>query len=80
MAMRLRVQLRDTEFSRRATPLKVQILAVMDQPAQHWSIRRIQATFQATSDRHYYWAADRQIPAENNLIGRDLHLTVILVG
>jgi transposase len=78
LAMGLRTQpISDLEFSRQATALKAQIIATMEQPAQHLGIRRIQEIFRANADRLYHWADDRRMPAENNLAERDLRPTVI---
>ena len=78
LAMGLRAQLiSDAQFYRKAAALKAQIVAVMDQPAHHLGIRRIQEIFQAHADRLYHWADDRRVPAENNLAERDLRPTVI---
>jgi transposase len=78
LAMGLRTQpISDFEFSRQATALKAQIIATMEQPAQHLGIRRLQEIFRANADRLYHWADDRRVPAENNLAERDLRPTVI---
>jgi transposase len=78
LAMGLRNQpISDAEFAQQAASLKAQIVAVMDQPAQHLGIRRLQEIFRAQANRLYHWAADRRIPAENNLAERDLRPTVI---
>ncbi len=78
LAMGLRVQpISDAEFARQAATLKTDIIAVMDQPAQHLGIRRLQDIFRTQADRLYHWAEDRRIPAENNLAERDLRPTVI---
>jgi transposase len=67
----------DAEFARQAAALKAQLIATMEEPAQHLGIRRIQEIFRANIDRLYHWAEDRRIPAENNLAERDLRPTVI---
>jgi transposase len=78
LAMGLRSQaISDAEFSRQAAALKAQLIAVMDQPAHHPGIRRIQDIFRTHADRLYHWADDRRVPAENNLAERDLRPTVI---
>lgn len=78
LAMGLRSQaLSDAEFSQQATELKAQIIAVMDQPAQHPGVRRLQDIFRVHADRLYHWADDRWVPADNNLAERDLRPTVI---
>jgi transposase len=78
LAMGLRAQaIADPEFSRQAAALKAQLIAVMDQPAQHPGIRQLQDIFRAHADRLYHWADDRRVPADNNLAERDLRPTVI---
>jgi transposase len=78
VAMGLRVQaISDAEFARQAATLKAHIIAVMDHPAHHMGIRRIQEICRANADRLYHWAEDRQIPAENNLAERHRRPTVI---
>jgi transposase len=78
LAMGLRTQpISDPEFARQAAALKAQLIATMEEPAQHLGIRRIQAIFRANGDRLYHWAEDRRIPADNNLAERDLRPTVI---
>jgi transposase len=78
LAMGLRMQpISDPEFARRAAALKAQLIAIMEEPAQHLGIRRIQEIFRASGDRLYHWAEDRRIPADNNLAERDLRPTVI---
>jgi hypothetical protein len=67
----------DAEFAGQAATLKAQRIAVMDRPAQHLGIRRRQDIFRGDADRLYHGASDRQVPAENNLAGRDLRPTVI---
>jgi transposase len=52
LAMGLRIQpISDAEFARQAATLKAQIIAVMDHPAQHLGIRRIQEIFRAHANR-----------------------------
>jgi transposase len=78
LAMGRRAQpLSDAKFFRQATALKVQIIAVMAQPAPHAGIRHIQGIFRQNAERLYHWADDRRVPADNNLAERDLRPTVI---
>jgi hypothetical protein len=57
LAMGLRTQpISDPEFARQAAALKAQLIATMEEPAQHLGIRRIQAIFRANGDRLYHWA------------------------
>lgn len=77
-AMHLRsLPIPDAQFYERATEVKDQIIEGMHASAQHLAIRRVQEIFHDHADRMYRWAADRQIPADNNLSERDLRLTVI---
>jgi transposase len=78
LAMGLRAQpLDDSEFARQAAALKAQLMASLEAAAQHLGIYRIQEIFRVNVDRLYHWAADRRIPAENNLAARALWPTVI---
>jgi transposase len=78
LAMGLRGQpIPDDEFYRRAAALRAEIKATMTQPARHQGIRRIQDIFRQHEERLYLWAANRAIPADNNLAERDLRPSVI---
>lgn len=78
LAMGLRHQpLSDDRFSQQAIEVKRQIKALMESPAQHMAIRRIQDIFTENEARLYHWARDRDVPPENNLAERDLRPTVI---
>lgn len=77
-AMGLRsLPIADSEFYMRANEIKSHILQVVDAPARHLAIRRIQEIFHENEDRLYHWVTDRQIPADNNLAERDLRPSVI---
>jgi transposase len=67
----------DAEFAQPAVTLKAQIMASMDAPSYHLGIRRIQESCWGPTDRLYHWADDRRVPAENNLVERELRSTVI---
>jgi transposase len=67
----------DPECARQAAALKAPLSATMEAPAQHLGIRRLQAIFRAHGARLYHWAADRRIPADNQLAARDVRPTVI---
>lgn len=78
LAMGLRnQQISDKQFSAASADVKAQIIAAVDSPAAHLGIRRIQNIFRDNASRLYHWAANRAIPAENNLAERDLRPTVI---
>lgn len=77
-AMHLRGQsLSDAQYYRQAAMTKAKIISVCEQSAQHLGIRRIQDIFRDHADRLYYWAEDRNIPADNNRSERELRPTVI---
>lgn len=77
-AMHLQRQpLSDSEYYAQAAALKRQIVAAVEQPAQHLGIRRIQEIFREHPDRLYHWVADRTVPPDNNRCERELRPTVI---
>jgi len=77
-AMSLRHQLiKDPQYYARANEIKTQITTVVQTPAAHLGIRRIQDIFHENAHRLYHWVDDRRVPAENNLAERDLRPTVI---
>jgi transposase len=77
-AMQLRNQpITDEVFYAKAAEVKDQITAVVQAPAVHMGIRRIQDIFVENAHRMYRWAEDRRVPAENNLAERDLRPSVI---
>jgi transposase len=67
----------DEEFYKQAAQLALEIKSVMNEPALHQGIRRIQDIFRQNEQRLYRWAQDRAIPADNNLAERDLRPSVI---
>lgn len=78
LAMGLRRQdLKDVEFYDRATRLRSDIKSAMERPAKHAGIRRIQDIFTEHESRMFHWAANRAVPADNNLAERDLRPSVI---
>ena len=77
-AMRLRSQdISDKMFYRYARALKEKILKTVESPANHPGIQRIQNIFRDHPKRMYHWAKSRDVPAENNLVERELRPTVI---
>jgi len=77
-AMHLRtLPISDALFYAQARELKQAIIDVAHEQAQHPGIHRIQAIFRNHADRLYHWAADRRVPAENNLAERELRPLVI---
>jgi transposase len=77
-AMALRNQtISDADFSARANQVKDRIVAAIQAPARHLGVRAVQDLFRANAHRLYHWAADRRVPADNNLAERDLRPTVI---
>lgn len=78
LAIRLRNQpISDAQFFKRAEKVKQMIVTAVESPAQHPGIRDIQNIFRKNAGRLYQWAADRRVPADNNLAERDLRPTVI---
>ena len=77
-AMRLgHPPLSEDQYYQQAAEIKLQILTVTQQPAQHLGIRRIQDIFRHHPDRLYHWADNRLVPAHNNRSERELRPTVI---
>jgi transposase len=72
-----RVAPSDDDFRRQAEALKNQILHAVRARAQHPAIHRIQGIFRDHPERLYHWAADRAVPADNNLAERELRPLVI---
>jgi len=78
VAMGLRsLKISDAQFYEQANDVKSQITEVVQRPARHLGIRRIQEIFHQNAHRLYHWTKDRRIPPENNLAERDLRPTVI---
>jgi len=67
----------DKQFKRQATKIKNTIINITDHQAKHPAIQKIQDIFREKADRLYYWAEDRNIPADNNLAERELRPLVI---
>ena len=77
-AMRLRSQdISDKKFYQEALALKRKILRIVHKSAKHPGIQRIQDIFRHNAHRMYHWVKSRDIPAENNLVERELRPTVI---
>jgi transposase len=72
-----RQPLSDDAYSAQAEQLKAQIVAAVEQPAQHLGIRQIQDLFREHRDRLYHWVTDRAVPPDNNRCERELRPTVI---
>jgi hypothetical protein len=72
-----RLPISDAQYYAQAGALKQQIIDVADAQAQHPGIHRLQAIFREHAQRLYHWAADRRVPAENNLAERELRPLVI---
>jgi len=78
LAIKLRKQpITDEEFYAQAKTVKARIIAAVKLPALHLGIRHIQDIFREKEHRMYHWAADRRVPADNNLAERDLRPTVV---
>lgn len=65
------------DFRRQAKTLKKQILKIVQAPALHPAIHRLQGIFRDHPERLYHWATDRAVPADNNLAERELRPLVI---
>ena len=77
-AMHLRaLPISEAKWAAQARDIKQRIIATARAQAQHPGIHRIQAIFREHADRLYHWAADRRVPAENNLAERELRPLVI---
>jgi transposase len=77
-AMRLRSQdISDKRFYQETLILKKKMLRVVRKPAKHPGIQRIQDIFRDNAHRMYHWVKNRDVPAENNLVERELRPTVI---
>jgi transposase len=72
-----RLPISDAEYYAQAGTLKHQIIDIAHAQAHHPGIHRIQAIFREHAQRLYHWAADRRVPAENNLAERELRPLVI---
>ena len=72
-----RVATSDEDFRSQAAALKQQILDAVQAPALHPAIHRLQGIFRHHPERLYHWAADRSVPADNNLAERELRPLVI---
>jgi len=77
-AMGLRsLPISDREFYKRAKKTKQAIIGVVEGPARHPVIQRLQDIFHHKAHRMYHWADDRNVPAENNFAERQLRGVVI---
>jgi hypothetical protein len=64
-------------FLRQAAQIKQHIVAIIHAQACHPAIQTFQTLFREKAHRLYHWAADRRVPADNNLAERDLRPLVI---
>jgi transposase len=77
-AMKLRnLDINDKEFYKRAKILKRKIIRVMNRPASHPGIQKIQNIFREKPERLYHWADNRKVPADNNFSERNIRPPVI---
>ncbi len=72
-----RVATSDQDFRRQARSLKKQIVDAVQTPALHPAVHHLQGIFRDHPERLYHWAADRSVPADNNLAERELRPLVI---
>jgi hypothetical protein len=77
-AMHLRgLQLSAASFRQQAAQTRTEIETVINAPAQHPAIQKIQNLFREKAGRLYHWAKDRSVPADNNRAERELRPLVI---
>ena len=77
-AMSLRgLNLSARQFAKQAKALRQHIQAVVHQPAHHPAVQTYQDIFRDKAHRLYHWAANAQVPADNNLAERELRPLVI---
>jgi len=67
----------DKQFKKQAAKIKDAIIEITNRQAKHPAIWKIQDIFREKADRLYHWAADRTVPADNNLAERELRPLVI---
>jgi hypothetical protein len=67
----------DRQFKQQAAKIKGEIISIVNRQARHPAIQNVQDIFRQRADRLYHWAADRNVPADNNLAERDLRPLVI---
>src|SRR5260370_7555774 len=66
-AMKLRAQeLTAARFHQQALELKVEIKALVNSPAQHPGIQKIQNIFREKAARLYHWTKNSAIPPDHN--------------
>ena len=77
-AMHLRTtNISDKIYYHKAEKIKTEIVGIINTPAAHSGIIKIQMIFKTNDDRLYHWVEDRNVPAENNTAERELRPTVI---
>ena len=69
--------IKDNEFYRRAAKTKEEIIKIMNTQANHLGIQKFQNIFRENSHRLYHWANNRDVPADNNFVERELRPLVI---
>ena len=58
--------LAEPEYRAQATATDQQLVATVEQPAQHLGIRRLQEIFREHPDPLYHWVADHQVSPNNS--------------
>jgi transposase len=77
-AMHLPAQpLAEAQYYAAAAAIKEQLVATVEQSAQHLGIRQLQDIFREHPDRLYHWVTDWTVPPDNNRCERELRPTVI---
>jgi len=77
-AIQLRsLKLTREQFLRQADQTQQEILALVQAPAQHPGIQKIQDIFRRQKQRLFHWTKSPKIPADNNRAERELRPLVI---
>jgi hypothetical protein len=71
------LEITDKQFKRQAAKIKAAIIKITNSQARHPAIQKIQDIFREKPERLYHWAADRNVPADNNRAERELRPLVI---
>lgn len=77
-AIKLRKQkITEKAFNKKAKKTELEMKKIINLPAKHLGIQRMQELFIENEHRLFHWARNKDIPAENNLAERDIRPTVI---
>jgi len=67
----------DKTYYKRVKLLEKKMLKIVDSGATHPGIKEVQTIFKKNNKRLYLWVKDRNVPADNNKVERELRPTVI---